>query len=85
MYDFLNTPITQGSFISYPRRQGSRMWMQVGKVTQVDEQTKTLKVVADTGEYLSKVTIRKPEHVTVLHPSQLETAGYTLSDFDSFQ
>lgn len=82
MYDQLNTRITAGSFITYPRRQGSRMWMRVGKVRYVDEEKMTMKVFADQGEEFANVTLRKPEHTTVLHPSQVEQAGYILSDFD---
>jgi len=84
MYDQFNTKITEGSFITYPRRLRSDMWMQVAKVMEVDEERQRLRVVADTGHELVKSTLRKPSHTTVVHPCQLEAAGYMLEDFDIY-
>jgi hypothetical protein len=81
LYDQFNTPILEGSFITYPRRQGADMWMRVGKVVKVNNVDRSLKVVADTGENFNTVTLRKMEHITVIHPAQIEHSGYNLEDF----
>lgn len=73
MKDFLGNKIKKNSYISYPGRQGSSLWMNVAKVNKINNDNDTLNVTTLNKDFWNpkkintrKATISRIDNVVIV-------------------